>query len=124
MADAGIARVNAADHAGTLTRADLSDVVHRKLGLSRADVLKQLRAGRSITDIARAQGKSLDDVKAAITTAVTKELDQQVADRKLTADQETKILGELKDHLDDLVNHTRPAAPNGPPQFGPRHHWR
>lgn len=94
------------------------------LGLSRADVLKQLRAGRSIADIARAQGKSLDDVKAAITTAVTKELDQQVAGRKLTADQETKILGELKDHLDDLVNHTRPAAPNGPPQFGPRHHWR
>jgi hypothetical protein len=98
------------------------------LGLSRADLLKQLRAGRSIADIARAQSTSLDDVKAAITTAVTKELDQQVAGRKLTADQETKILAELKDHLDDLVNNTRPAAPknapNGPPQFGPRHHWR
>ena len=37
MADAGIARVNTADHAGTVTRADLSDVVHRKLGLSRAE---------------------------------------------------------------------------------------
>jgi integration host factor subunit alpha len=37
MADAGIARVNTAGMAGTLTRADLSDVVHRKLGLSRAE---------------------------------------------------------------------------------------
>jgi hypothetical protein len=102
------------------------------LGLSRDDLLKQLRAGRSIADVARAQGKSLDDVKTAITAAVTKELDQQVTDRKLTADQEAKILTELKSHLDDLVNNTPPSppagapkdGPNGAPGFGPRHHWR
>ena len=39
MADAGIARSTDQHglHSGTLTRADLSDVVHRKLGLSRAE---------------------------------------------------------------------------------------
>src|SRR5437764_7256711 len=38
MADLGIARVtNEEDAANTLTRADLSDVVHRRLGLSRAE---------------------------------------------------------------------------------------
>ena len=39
MADAGVARSGQANelHSGTLTRADLSDVVHRKLGLSRAE---------------------------------------------------------------------------------------
>jgi integration host factor subunit alpha len=38
MADLGIARLNKeADANGTLTRADLADVVHRKLGLSRAE---------------------------------------------------------------------------------------
>jgi len=37
MADLGIARVNRDDLSGTLTRADLADVVHRKLGLSRAE---------------------------------------------------------------------------------------
>ena len=38
MADLGIARVTKdADAANTLTRADLSDVVHRRLGLSRAE---------------------------------------------------------------------------------------
>ncbi len=37
MADLGIARLNNdADTNGTLTRADLADVVHRRLGLSRA----------------------------------------------------------------------------------------
>ena len=37
MADAGIARSHDSLHSGTLTRADLSDIVHRKLGLSRAE---------------------------------------------------------------------------------------
>jgi integration host factor subunit alpha len=38
MADLGIARVtNEAEANGTLTRADLADVVHRRLGLSRAE---------------------------------------------------------------------------------------
>ena len=38
MADLGIARLNKdADAANTLTRADLADVVHRRLGLSRAE---------------------------------------------------------------------------------------
>ena len=39
MADAGVARSgdDLGLHSGTLTRADLSDVVHRKLGLSRAE---------------------------------------------------------------------------------------
>ena len=37
MADAGIARSNDGLHASTLTRADLSDIVHNRLGLSRAE---------------------------------------------------------------------------------------
>ena len=37
MADLGIARINDADSGATLTRADLADVVHRRLGLSRAE---------------------------------------------------------------------------------------
>ena len=38
MADLGIARINKdADTGSTLTRADLADVVHRRLGLSRAE---------------------------------------------------------------------------------------
>jgi integration host factor subunit alpha len=38
MADLGIARVTQeAESANTLTRADLADVVHRRLGLSRAE---------------------------------------------------------------------------------------
>ncbi len=37
MADMGIARINDAQLGATLTRADLADIVHRRLGLSRAE---------------------------------------------------------------------------------------
>ena len=36
MADAGVAR-STEMHSGTLTRADLSDIVHNRLGVSRAE---------------------------------------------------------------------------------------
>ncbi len=37
MADAGVARSHDGLHSGTLTRADLADIVHNRLGLSRAE---------------------------------------------------------------------------------------
>ena len=49
MADLGIARLNnkESDANNTLTRADLADVVHRKLGLSRAESAALPSARRS-----------------------------------------------------------------------------
>ena len=93
------------------------------LGLQLADLRTKLQAGKSIADVAKDQGKSLDDVKAAIKAGVTKELDQAVKDGKLTDAQRTDILRQLDDHLDDLVNgkfaerHRARAA-------GPRGLWR
>ncbi|HEV7492500.1 hypothetical protein [Baekduia sp.] len=103
------------------------DAAATALGLQRDDLVTKLRDGKSIADVAKDQGKSLDDVKKAITDGVTKELDQAVTDKKLTSDQRDKILKELSDHLDDLVNRTPPA---GGPRFDkqgqaagvPRHH--
>jgi hypothetical protein len=111
------------------------DAAATALGLKLDDLVAKLRDGKSIADVAKDQNKSLDDVKQAITDGVTKELDQAVTDKKLTSDQRDKVLSELKDHLDDLVNGKRPAgAPAfgakkgeaGPlgHGFGPRGHWR
>jgi uncharacterized coiled-coil protein SlyX len=104
------------------------DAAATALGLSRADLLTKLRAGKSIADVAKDQGKSLDDVKKAITDGVTKELDQAVTDKKLTSDRRDAILKELAARLDDLVNRTAPA---GGPRFDKRghaagvpRHWR
>lgn len=91
------------------------DAAATALGLKRDDLVAKLRDGQSIADIAKAQNKSLDDVKSAVTDAVTKELDARVKDGKLTSDQRDKILSELKDHLDDLVNLKPPTRPKDLP---------
>jgi hypothetical protein len=88
------------------------------LGLSDADLLTQLRAGKSLADIAKDKGKTTADLKAAMKTAITSELDQAVKDNKLTADQRTKILADIDARLDDLINNT-PLA--GGPRLRFRH---
>jgi hypothetical protein len=110
-----------------LGRGGALDAAATALGVSRSELLTKLRAGKSIADVAKAQGKSLDDVKQAITAGVSKELDQAVTDKKLTSAQRDDILKELGEHLDDLVTRTPPAGAGGPGLGhppGPGHHWR
>ena len=80
------------------------------LGLKPADLRTQLRSGKSLADIAKAQGKTVADLKTAITDAATKRLDAAVTAGKLTKDQETKILAGLAKHLDDFVNGVHKAG--------------
>jgi hypothetical protein len=95
------------------------DAAASVLGLKREDLVSKLRDGKSIADVAKDEGKSVDDVKKAITAGVTKELDKAVTDKKLTSAQRDDMLKELTEHLDDLVTGKRPAgAPAG------RGHWR
>ena len=100
------------------------DAAATALGLKLADLRAKLQAGKSIADVAKDQGKSLADVKKAITDAVTKELDQAVKDGKLTAAQRTNILKELDEHLDDLVTRTFDGMRHGARAAGPQGHWR
>jgi uncharacterized coiled-coil protein SlyX len=87
------------------------------LGLSDAELRTQLQNGKSLADIAKDKGKLTADLKAAMKTAITTELDQQVKDKKLTADQEKQLLADLDARLDDLINNTPPHGP-GRPGFG------
>jgi len=78
------------------------------LGLTGAELRTQLRAGKSLAQIATVQGKSVDGLKAAILAAVKTKLDRAVTNDRLTAAQEKTILDRLAAHLDELVNRTRP----------------
>jgi hypothetical protein len=79
------------------------------LGLKPADLVAQLRSGKSLADIAGTQGKTVAGLETAITDAATKQLDAAVTAGKLTKEQETKILAGLSAHLDDLVNGKGPV---------------
>ena len=94
------------------------------LGLTAAQLRTQLEAGKTLADIAKAQGKTVAGLEDAIVAAATKKLDAAVAAGKLTAAQEATMLADLKSHVDDMVNRTGPPAgghggPGGRGHFGP-----
>ena len=73
---------------------------------------EQLRDGKSLADVAKAQNKSVDGLKAALKSELTAKLDQAVKDKRLTEAQKTKMLADIDARLDEIVNNTRP--PGGP----------
>lgn len=75
------------------------------LGLTQAELRTKLNAGRSLADIAKARGKSVDGLKQAILDEAEKKLDQLVEDGELTRAEADQMLARMKTHIDDLVDH-------------------
>jgi hypothetical protein len=104
------------------------DAAARYLGLTDAQLRDRLLGGKSLADIAKAQGKSPDGLKAAIRDAVKAKLDKAVASKALTQAREDRILSRLDARLDEIVKATllpgprtffRPGGPAGGLRFHP-----
>lgn len=91
------------------------DGVAKALGLSERQLMNRLRKGRTLAQIAKAQGKDLADVKAAAKAAAKKRLDAAVEDGKLTQAQADDLLSRFDEHFDRL------AAGDGPDFRGRGH---
>ncbi|HEX7289503.1 MAG TPA: hypothetical protein VF250_00110, partial [Conexibacter sp.] len=87
------------------------------LGLTETQLFRQLRNGRTLAQVAGAEGKSVDGLERALVDAAESRLDRAVADRRLTDQQRDRILRDVQEHVDELVNGRAP----GP--FG-RHDFR
>lgn len=93
------------------------------LGLTDQQLAQQLRNGKSLADVAKAQGKSLDGLEQAIVAAEKARLDKAVAAGDLTAAQRDEMLKRLQEHVSDLVQGKgpgpgAPCGPGGPPPSG------
>jgi hypothetical protein len=103
------------------------------LGLTDAQLFRQLASGKSLAQIATAKGKSVSGLEQAMTAAEKKGLDRLVAARALTQAQENQVLKRFSANLSQRVNSkglgtppsplfrlfkSRPARPYGP-KFGP-----
>jgi len=89
------------------------------LGMTQDQLLTQLRSGKSLADIAKAQGKTVSGLEDAITSSAQSQLDQAVKAGTLTQAQADQIMSELESHIDDLVNRTFQGPPSGAPVPGP-----
>ena len=89
------------------------------LGITPAQLHEQIRDGKSLAEVAKANNKSVDGLKAAIKDAATKRLDDAVKDGKLTQTQRDEMAATLDERIDDIVNLTPPDRP-----ARPKHRWR
>jgi uncharacterized protein (DUF433 family) len=80
-------------------RGDLFDDIAKALGTTKEKVIEQLRDGKSVADILKANGKSVADVRAAVKAAMKTRLDKAVKDGDLTRKQADEIL----DNVDQKV---------------------
>jgi polyhydroxyalkanoate synthesis regulator phasin len=74
----------------------------KALGLTRGKLHEQLRAGKSIADIAKAQGKSLADVRSSLQSDAKAQADKAVKAGHLTQKQADELLSHLDDRLEHL----------------------
>ena len=95
----------------------LADVA-KALGISRAELFSRLRDGKTIAEIAKAEGKTLDDVRREVAASTRQRLERAVKDGDLTERQAKALLDHLDEHLDRLGSR-RPLGP--PPGMGGPH---
>jgi hypothetical protein len=95
------------------------------LGLTEAQLRSQLEGGKSLAQVATAQGKSVDGLVDALVNAAKQRLDSAVASGRLTQAQENEMLSGLRDRITNLVNSTPPSGDRfAPPPFGFRRFGR
>jgi hypothetical protein len=76
------------------------------LGLTPAELRTQLESGKTLAQVAKAEGKTVDGLEKALTADAKAKLDAAVKAGKLTQAQADALLKRLTDRLDDLVNGT------------------
>ena len=81
------------------------------LGLSESQLHSKLESGKTLAQIAKDEGKSVDSLVAALKADLKQKLDKAVADGRLTKAQEQRFLDAADQRLGDLVNGNFPAGP-------------
>ena len=89
------------------------------LGVSESDLQTQLEGGKTLADVAKAEGKTVDGLVSALVADEKKELDQAVKDGQITQAQADEMLSGAKDRFTAMVNGERPeGGPSGHGFFG------
>jgi hypothetical protein len=89
------------------------DAAASYLGLTDRQLDVKLESGKTLAQVAKDQGKSVDGLVAALKANLKKKLDQAVSDKRITKAEEDQALEEADTRLPNLVNGKliRPARP-------------
>jgi hypothetical protein len=103
---------------------ELMDTAAKALGIPREQLMDRLRDGKTLEEIAKAEGKSVDDVRKAVRAELKERLDKAVADGDLTRKQADEMLSHSSELLEDLGEFRVPdpgefrMREKGPDRFG------
>ncbi len=86
------------------------DAAASYLGLSESELRSQLESGKTLAQVARDRGKSVDGLVDALVKSAKEQLDAAVAAGKLEKSDEVSILKDLESRLEELVNGTIPGG--------------
>jgi hypothetical protein len=87
------------------------DAAAAYLDVGEAALRESLEGGKTLADVAKEKGKTVDGLVDAIVAAKTQELDEAVTAGRLTKAQRDEIVAGLEAWTTDLVNGERPAFP-------------
>jgi uncharacterized protein YidB (DUF937 family) len=77
------------------------------LGVDPAEVLEAFAGGDSLAELAEANGKTRDELKAYLTERVQARLDEAVANGMLEQQNADELIAEFEEHLDTLIDGNR-----------------
>jgi hypothetical protein len=89
------------------------DAAAKYLGMTEAQLRTELVSGKSLADVAKAHGKTVDGLVTALVDDAKTKLDAAVKAGRLTQAQANEMLSDLKQHVTNLVNGSFPARPFG-----------
>jgi lambda repressor-like predicted transcriptional regulator len=88
---------------GRLALPNPLDTAADYLEMDHADVRRALHDGKSLVDLAKDQGKSIDGLKEALRDAIRRDADEAVDDGVLTQEQADDFVEKLTGAVDELV---------------------
>ena len=77
------------------------------LGMKNAQLVAELRAGKSLAQVAAGKNKSVDGLEQALLAALKQKVDAAVAAGRLPAARAQKLLERAPAHIERLVNRSR-----------------
>ena len=89
------------------------DAAAKYLGITEAQLRTELQNGKSLADVAKAHGKTVDGLVNAVVDEAKTNVDAAVKAGRLTQAQADQMLSDLKQRITDFVNGRFPAPPFG-----------
>ena len=90
------------------------DAAAAYLGMTETELATELAGGKTLADVAKAKGKSVDGLVSALVADEKQELDAAVAAGRITRAQADEMLANAKQRFTDMANGTLPDRGHGP----------